>query len=328
MFVAVIGGTRHIGPSIVESLIEAGHRVAVLNRGTTPCQLPPAVQRVVFDRKVPGQLAAALRQHRPDAIIDSIGFAVPDVEEVFTALPSLGHYVFCSSTAVYGRIGASTPDESTPVAPDSQYTIGKVECEKFLLDAYRRHGFPVTSMRLAHPYGPRDHLLYTAGREALFLDRMRHGQPILIPGDGQSRMHPVYVDDVGRAFVHVLGRAECMGRIYNLAGEQILTLDEYFESMSRVLNVPLAAQKLPASFFKDNAHLWADRPRKFDFGYNWVSYESAFEIAALREIGFACRTDHDAGVALTMEWLDSEGLIPTSSDNDEEDLILAHLQAG
>lgn len=74
MLVAVIGGTRHIGPSIVELLVEAGHEVQVYNRGRTPAQLPPGVQRVTIDRTVPGQLAAALRNNRPDAIIDMIGY--------------------------------------------------------------------------------------------------------------------------------------------------------------------------------------------------------------------------------------------------------------
>lgn len=324
MYAAVIGGTRHLGPSIVELMVEAGHQVSVFNRGLTPAQLPPGVQRVTVDRKVPGQLAEALRDHRPDAIIDLIGYVAPEVEEVFSALPSLRHYVFCGSTAVYGRIGRTTPDELTPVAPDSPYTLGKVACEQSLMETDRNRRFPVTVLRLAHPYGPRDFLLYTTGREALFLDRMRHGRPILIPGDGSSRMHPVYVDDVARAFVHVLGRSECMGRIYNLAGEKILTLDEYFSSIARVLGVPLVARKLRADFFKDNAHLWADRRRKFDFGFNWVRYESAFDVAALRDTGFRCLTDHDAGVALTLEWLDANSLIPPASDSDEEDVILAH----
>jgi len=322
MLVAVIGGTRHIGPAIVRLLVEAGHQVAVYNRGRTPAQLPSGVQRFVVDRKVPGQLATALRNHRPDAIIDMIGYVVQDVEEVYSALPSLLHYVFCSTAAVYGRIGRTTPDESTPVAPYDPYTFGKVACEQFLTEKYHSSNFHTTILRLAHPYGPRDHLLYTAGRESLFVDRMRHGRPIIIPGSGQTRMHPIYVEDAARAFVHILGQPECMGFIYNLAGEQILTLDEYFASIARVLGVPLVAHKLPANFFRDNAHLWAGRHRQFDFGANWVSYESAFDISALRRIGFRSHTDHDTGVALTLQWLDSNHLIPQSSDEDEEDVIL------
>ena len=33
-----------------------------------------------------------------------IGFVVADLEQVVAALPDLGHYVFCSSAAVYGDL--------------------------------------------------------------------------------------------------------------------------------------------------------------------------------------------------------------------------------
>jgi len=324
MQVAVIGGTRHVGPHIVTRLQEAGHQVSVYNRGRTAASLPEGVEHVRIDRQTSGQLADALRSHHPEAVIDMIAYRVEQVAEVYEAAPDLRHYVFCSSTAVYGQIGRrGIPDETSPVAPDSEYSHGKAACDEWLMDKARTVGFPATCLRLAHPYGPGDHLLYTAGREALFLDRMRRQRPILIPGDGGSRIHPIYVADAARAFVHVLGRAECTGRVYNLAGAEILTLDEYFGSIARVLGVPLTARKLPDGFFRGNAALWAEWPRKFDFGWAWVNYESAFATAALEATGFRCEVDHDAGVAETLRWLEERELIPASSDDDEEDRILA-----
>ena len=118
-----------------------------------------------------------------------------------------------------------------------------------------------------------------------------------------------------------------MGRTYNLAGDQILTLDEYFASIAGVLGVKLAPRRIPADFFRQNARLWDGSKRKFDFGFNWVNYESAFDITALRKAGFGCLTDHDTGVARTLEWLDANRLIPQSSDQDMEDLIQKELQA-
>ena len=325
MDVAVIGGTRHVGPGIVQLLIEAGHQVSIYSRGRSKTPLPDEVKRVVVDRHAPGQLRQALQEHRPEAVIDMIGFVVADIEVVLSALPSLKHYVFCSSTAVYGRIEYDTPDESSPTSAYDAYSQGKIGCDQYLTDQYRKNGVPFTSLRLAHPYGPRDHMLYTTGRESLFLDRMRRQRTIITPGTGLTRIHPIYVDDAARGFVHVLGQPQCMGRIYNLAGDQVLTLDEYFESIARVLGVPLVARKLDQAFFHDRASLWADWRRKFDFGYNLVHYQTAFGVAALRETGFRCLTDHDAGVALMMEWLDANGLVDPSSEDDEEDRILAQL---
>jgi nucleoside-diphosphate-sugar epimerase len=325
MHVAVIGGTNHVGPFIVRELVEAGHQVSVYNRGLTKADLPEEVERVVVDRKVRGQLGEALSKRKPDAVIDMVAFVVEDVEEVVRALPSLGHYVFCGSTVIYGIIGDTTPTETSPFKPDSGYGHGKVACEQFMLEQERENGLRFTSLRLAHPYGPGDHLLYLTGRESLFLDRMRKGRPVIIPGSGESRMHPIYAGDAGRAFVYALERPDCMGQMINLSGDQILTLDEYYESMARVLGVPLVARKIPNTWFRENKELWASWDRNFDFGFGWVLYESAFDVTALGDIGFRCKTDHDAGVALMMEWLDANDLVDPSSDDDEEDRIFKHL---
>ena len=322
MHVAIIGGTRHIGPFIVQLLLNAGHQVTVINRGRTRVALPAGVGNVVADRSVEGQVSDALGQLKPDAVIDMIAFKTEHVDQVITALPDIGHYVFCSTTALYGVIGETTPDESTPAAPDSDYTFGKVACEERLDLAAREQGFAYTSLRLAHPYGPGDDILYTTGRESMFLDRMRRQRAVIIPGSGLTRLHPIYAEDAARAFVHVLNRDDCMGKIFNLAGPQILTLDEYFESIARVLDVPLVAVRVPHTFFKERVDLWADAKRKFDFGFNWVHYQTAFSTTALEATGFQCPTDHDAGIALTMQWLDAENLIDASSDGDGEEKIL------
>ena len=326
MHVAVIGGTRHIGPFIVADLVSAGHQVSVYNRGNTKADLPTGVKRVVVDRKNRGQLAQALREHQPDAVIDMIAFVAEDVEEVVSALPSLRHYVFCGSTAIYGVIGKSTPSETSPIEPDSAYGHGKVACEQLMLSNQRENGFRFTSLRLAHPHGPGDHLLYLTSRESLFLDRMRHGRPVIIPGTGESRMHSIYVRDAARAFLHVLDREECMGKIYNLSGDQILTLNEYFESIARVLDVPLIARRVPHEFFRDEKQLWANWRRNFDFGYNWVHYESAFDVSALRATGFQCQADHGASITMMMEWLDANDRVDKSSDDDEEDRVIKYLR--
>ena len=322
MDVAVIGGTRLVGPFVVEALVEAGHSVCCYNRGKTPVRLPPGVRQITVDRTVPGEVGAALGDQQPDAVIDMIAYDVEAVDEVAAALPALKHYVFCGSTVVYGVIGRSTPSESSPIDPDSPYGAGKVACERYMSERQQSHDFRFTSLRLAHPYGPGDHILYTTGRESLFLDRMRTGRQVIVPGSGQSRLHAIYAGDAGRAFVHVLNKPECMGKIYNLAGEKILTMDEYFESIARVLGVPLNARKVPHEFFRDRAEQWAAWKRKFDCGYAWVHYESAFDITALRQTGFRCEIDHDPGVALTMEWLDKNDLVDASSDEDEEDRLV------
>ena len=49
-----------------------------------------------------------------------------------------------------------------------------------------------------------------------------------------------------------------------------------------------------------------------------MRYESAFDATTLRQAGFHCAADHDTGVGLTMEWLDSNGLVDPSRDEEGE----------
>ncbi len=321
MKIAVLGGTRFIGPFLVRALLHQGHQVDVYHRGKTPCKFPEEVHHVTIDRETEGQTGTALRENRPDAIIDMCGYRPSQVREVLMAVPDLRHYVFCSSTSVYGRIGPGRPDETTQIDPRSAYERGKAGCECQILSIHFELGIPVTILRLAHPYGPGDHLLYSTGRESLFLDRMLRGRSIVIPGSGTSRIHPIYVRDAAQAFVHVLNRQSCVGRVYNLAGDEVLTLNEYFSSIGRVLERPVVATQVPVDWFAGNRHLWEGRKRNFDFAPIWCEYEGAFDVRALHETGFRWETDHDSGVAATINWLKGKQMIPTSSNEDLEDIV-------
>jgi len=328
MRVAVVGGTRFIGPFMVKGLVEQGHEVTVYHRGKTQAELPEGVSHVIVDREVPGQLAMALDINRPDAVIDMCGYHTKHLADIIATRIPLKHYVFCSTTAVYGQIFKDTPSELSVVNPKSDYEIHKIACENLLQQAHLLNIFPVTILRLAHPYGPLDELIYTTGRESLFLDRMRHGRPIIIPSAGDMRIHPIYVTDAADAFVFVLGRSECMGRTYNLASDEILSHNEYHESIARVLGVPLVAVNILGSWFEDKAYLWEGEKRNLAFAASWYKYESGFDVSALRSTGFRCLVDHDTGVAKTVEWLDKNNMIPASSDDDIEDRVIRVWKAG
>lgn len=152
MKIALLGGTRFVGPFIVRSLVRQGHEVQVYHREKTECNLPDGVQHVTIDRNVRGHTRAALKQNNPDAVIDMIGFRPEQVEEVIAANLDLEHYVFCSTTAIYGQIGKSTPYEASRPRTHSAYEFGKVGCEELLLETHATRGIPVTFLRLAHPY--------------------------------------------------------------------------------------------------------------------------------------------------------------------------------
>lgn len=142
MKIAILGGTRFIGPFIVRRLVQEGHEVQVYHRGKTTSRFMEDVQHIKMDRDIPGQAAKVLKENKPEAIIDMIGYEAEQIEEVINADLNLKHYVFCGSTSVYGQIGESTPDESAPLKPSSSYELGKVACEQSLLKAQKNPKCP------------------------------------------------------------------------------------------------------------------------------------------------------------------------------------------
>ena len=72
MRILIIGGTRNLGPSLINKFLERGDSVAVFNRGVTPSALPPQVEQLRGDRTIPKQLSAAVRGRDFDAVRDML----------------------------------------------------------------------------------------------------------------------------------------------------------------------------------------------------------------------------------------------------------------
>ena len=68
----VIGGTGPTGPFVVKGLLEQGHDVAILNRGShESSDLPNSVERIIADPHFEETLTVALSGRSFDQIIAS-----------------------------------------------------------------------------------------------------------------------------------------------------------------------------------------------------------------------------------------------------------------
>src|ERR1700704_4666950 len=112
----IIGGTRNLGPSMVQALMQEGHQVAVFNRGQTRDDLPEEVERLRGDRTDPEQLKRALgnRDHDGrefDLVVDTTLYTGAEAEaavELFAG--RAGRYIFLSTGQVYlVRVGGERP---------------------------------------------------------------------------------------------------------------------------------------------------------------------------------------------------------------------------
>jgi len=227
--VLVIGGNLFIGRALVEQLLERGDEVTIMHRGQgTPWGAQ--VGEIRCDRNDVAAVRSALLGTTFELVYDNVydwqrGTSAEQVSAAATAAASdkLRRYVFTSSVAVYPPGGAyDESDELVPADYPLLYGVQKAESERALFELERTQGIPVTTIRPAFIYGPRNPF----EREAFFWERMLAGRPIIVPEDGLSTMQWVHVKDVARGAV-LGGEADGRksGRAYNLAGSPITQLE-------------------------------------------------------------------------------------------------------
>lgn len=176
------------------------------------------------------------------------GLSVIDLAE---SLPRLEHYVYLSSSEVYGpAAGGVTEDdvrlELRAEEPRWTYAVSKLAAEVLLFQLWRERGLPVSIVRPFNVYGPGqlgESAVHAFCREALA------GTPLQVRGSGAQRRAWCYVDDFLAGLLLILGRRP-LGRVFNLgnpaAACSVRELAEAIRaaagSASRIEQVPHACE--------------------------------------------------------------------------------------
>ena len=224
MNIIVTGGAGFIGSHIVDRLLAAGHRVAVIDDLSSGSRdnLPPAVPlhvvdivdgravREVFERERPeavchqaAQMSVSRSVREPlfDAQVNCIGLI--NVLDAAVAT-SCRRFVFASSGGVlYGDVTTPAP-ETTPANPVSPYGITKWVGERYLRFYADEHGLAAVALRYSNVYGPRQNPHGEAGVVAIFSKKLLAGQAATINGDGRYVRDYVFGPDVAAANVAAL----------------------------------------------------------------------------------------------------------------------------
>jgi nucleoside-diphosphate-sugar epimerase len=249
----IIGGTRNLGPSIVQALLRDRHEVTVLNRGQTADDLPQEVERLRADRTDPAQLKRALSGSRAfDLVIDTTLYTGPEAEATVEVMAGrVGRYVLLSTGQVYlVRLGVKRPykeeDYPGPVMAEPAksdestyenwlYGFNKRAAEDVFARAWTGQKFACTSLRLPMVNSERDHYDRIYG----YFLRLQDGGPILIPeGDGLPVRH-VYGEDVAQAILCLASSDLGKGRAYNIGQDETLSLEECLKMLAEFMHRPL-----------------------------------------------------------------------------------------
>jgi nucleoside-diphosphate-sugar epimerase len=248
--VLIMGGTGTISTEVVRRAAAVGHRVTVLNRGQSADSgrppLPPSVRTLTADVRDAAAVRAAIGSEDFDVVVDFLGF-VPDHVRADIELFSgrTGQYVFISSASAYQTPPARLPvTESTPLRnPFWQYSRDKIACEDLLVATYRETGFPMTIVRPSHTY---DATSVPIDGGWTVVDRMRRGQPVVVPGDGTSLWTLTHSRDFAVAFVGLLGEPGTLGQAFHITGDEALPWNRIFTDLARAAGVEPTLVHVPS----------------------------------------------------------------------------------
>lgn len=328
MNVLFIGGTGLISTSISRLLLAQGHGVTLFNRGKSENRLPEGAEEIRGDRKDYAAFEKTFADKSYDVVVDMVAFHPDDSASAVRAFAGrCKQFIHCSTVCVYsGSVSQIPTTETEPYHSIGGYGKNKILCEQLLLEAFEKQQFPVTIMRPSHSYGEGGGVIRAFGSYGYmeqFVDRLRKGKPIIVPGDGNSLWASCHVDDVARGFVGVMDNPKALGQAYNITGDEWITWNTYHEQVAQVVGGTFSPVHIATDTLREVCPDWANS------AYEIFEWPSVFDNSKIkRDTNYTGQTvSFKEGVRRTVDWLEAKGRIVDSDTEDYEDRLVAAYQA-
>jgi dTDP-glucose 4,6-dehydratase len=332
----VTGGAGFIGSNFVRLALaveEAPARLVVFDKLTYAGNLANLAEvasdpRFVFvhgDIADRAAVAAAFREHRPDAVVnfaaeshvdrsidDPSEFVRTNVVGAFELLEAARRhlqgadaaarerfrFLHVSTDEVYGSLG---PEglfrEESPYAPNSPYAASKAGADHLVRAYAETYRLPAIVTNCSNNYGPYQ---FPEKLIPLMLLNALEGRDLPIYGDGGNVRDWIYVEDHCQGLLRVLASGR-PGEKYNLGGRAERTNLEMVDALCAALAHELPAADNPrlrergVGAYRDLRTFVPDRPGH-DRRY-------AIDDAKVRdELGWEPEHDLAAGLAATVRW--------------------------
>lgn len=305
----ITGGAGFIGSHIVETLIERGEGVRVLDNLSTGRQenITPFLGRVEFiegdlcDEETVRQAVKGIDYVLHQAAIPSVVRSVQDPipTEMANVVGTLNlllaardagvrRVVYASSSSVYGDTPTLPKVETMSPRPKSPYAVSKVAMEYHCRVFSELYGLGTVGLRYFNVFGPRqDPTSEYAAVIPKFITAMLCGESPTIYDDGTQSRDFTYVSNVVTANLLATTAPDMVGRVFNAAVGTRYTLLELVAGLNEILGTriePLFAPRRPG----DVKHSQAD-------------------ISLIEGCGYRVRVDFWTGLQKTVEWYSAQG---------------------
>jgi len=156
------------------------------------------------------------------------------------APPSLGRFVFASSSSVYGNATSYPTHEQMLPRPQSPYGVTKLAAEHLCGVYARTMGVHTVSLRYFTVFGPRqrpDMAMHRLIRAAL------EGTSFPLFGSGEQVRDFTFVGDIAEANVRAATADVAPGMVLNIAGGGATTLLEVISTIEELAGKPIGLER-------------------------------------------------------------------------------------
>jgi nucleoside-diphosphate-sugar epimerase len=327
--VLVLGGTRFIGPPIVQTLVDSGHEVVVFHRGRSEPRSSAGVEHIHGNFMEFTESVSMLLDLSPEVVLDTVPYIEKAGHGVLHFAGVADRAVVVTSLDVYRAFGVAWGSEAdgvpepTPLTEDSplratpapdltpDIDYDNLDVERAVLDQTE---LPVTVLRLPMTYGPNDpqHRLFNYvrrmddGRKAIILDQAR----------ASLRWSRGYVENVAAAVALAVVDPRSAGRVYNVAESNTPTEAEWVRLIGESCGwtgeiVLVRSELLPPSLRSPLA----------------VQQDLVVNSERIRtELGYAERVPFDDGLRRSVAWTRANPSTKAPIDYAIEDRLLAGVE--
>ncbi|GAB5045803.1 dTDP-glucose 4,6-dehydratase [Thermodesulfovibrio sp. TK110] len=305
MKLLITGGAGFIGSEFVRQAVKRGYDVVVVDALTYAGDLERLKEvkdsikfyqvdiseykalKQVFERQKPEILIHfAAESHVDRSILDPYTFIKTNIEGTLNLLELSRHYkvqrfINISTDEVYGELGNEGKfTESSPLMPNSPYSVSKAS-QDMLGRAYSRtYGLPVITVRPSNNYGQWQ---YPEKLIPLTIVKALKDEPVPVYGTGLNIREWLYVSDCAEAVIEIMERGS-VSKIYNVASGVEKRNIDVVKSILDLIGKPHSL----IEFVKD-------RPGH-DFRYSMDTTKIE------RELGWKAKTDFEEGLRKTVQW--------------------------
>ena len=262
------GGAGFIGSHVVDSLVEKGYDVTVLDnlctgkleniRSHIDDKTIKFVKGDIIDanavkkalRGCDAVIHLAAVVSVPQSIKDPLSVSEVNVTGTLNVLNSsvrakINKFVFASSAAVYGD--AKPPHhEDLQLRALSPYAATKIAGEYFCKAFQASYDLPVVILRYFNVYGPRMKSDTYSSVMTNFMKRISTNKQPVIYGNGKQTRDFIHVNDVAKATMLALENHNVAGITFNVATGKPTTVTNLYKMFLKVLDRKVKARYLSA----------------------------------------------------------------------------------